>query len=186
MSLVCKRCGQERKEHWFRVRDGRVQQPCKFCMSEQRKANSEIRKAERKAMLERVLSGPKVRARIKARAEAGWEGTPTGRQLHDALSTQALTISEAAEVIQKHHNHVAKVLKQMRQDRGAKIVIVEWRRGNVGPMVPVYRCGDGVDAKKPKPLTNKQKCRRYRKNTQCSRTRGARELGVLLGTEPRV
>lgn len=41
--------------------------------------------------------------------------------------------------------------------------IASWRRSPSGPMSPVYRWGAGKDAPKPKPLTDAQKCKRYRK-----------------------
>ena len=47
--------------------------------------------------------------------------------------------------------------------KAGKIHVVRWRRGKQGPALPVYRWGAGNDATRPKPLTNSQKSRRWRK-----------------------
>lgn len=47
--------------------------------------------------------------------------------------------------------------------RAGETHVVRWVRGRQGPAMPVYRWGAGNDATRPKPLTNSQKSRRWRK-----------------------
>lgn len=48
--------------------------------------------------------------------------------------------------------------------RAGETHVVRWVRGRQGPAMPVYRWGAGEDAARPRPLTNSQKSRRWRKS----------------------
>lgn len=85
------------------------------------------------------------REKIYARMQAGERFT----LLDVWRSTETGTKSWAFETLKRPH-------------RQGLTHIAEWRRSPVGPMSPVYAWGSGKDAPKPKPLTDAEKCKRYR------------------------
>lgn len=65
---------------------------------------------------------------------------------------------EICAEVGRNHSTVTRVMEKVR----GQIHIAEWRRGESGPITPLWIWGKGEDAPKPDPLTNSEKSRRYR------------------------
>ena len=48
--------------------------------------------------------------------------------------------------------------------KAGKTHIAEWRQDTYGPATPAYRWGEGKDAKKPRKLSNAERCARWRES----------------------
>ena len=96
------------------------------------------------------------------------------RRVIMALHEEPQTVMQLASNIPVDRKSIAKALRNLR-DWGV-IRVLDWRPSSRGPASPIYEIGAGRDAKKTAPLTNGEKCKRYRANIKV--TSGNVKLGV--------
>ena len=91
-------------------------------------------------------------------------GRDYSRSLGDMLSTLIMKRSlSTSEIIEKAGRSETTVNRHIKKRLGKDIYIARWKRqGN--KIVACYRIGAEENAKKPKPMTNAEICRRYKAN----------------------
>lgn len=92
-----------------------------------------------------------------------WRTSPTAQRIVAALQQRPYGVNALAKAAFTGEDHVRRLVRLMRADPEATVRITRWVRGSSGPLTPVYRWEPGIDAPRLSPLTNAQKCSRYRK-----------------------
>lgn len=77
----------------------------------------------------------------------------------EVLQGRSVCARELAAIVFCHRRTAARMLLHLH--RKGLVYITGWQRG-VGPMLPIYALGVGVDVDKPAPLTALEKVRMYR------------------------
>ena len=82
-------------------------------------------------------------------------------RLIKAIMDEPLTAMEASKVIHCHVRNARAILRQLYLD--GNVFIQEWHPAEYqGIPTAAYRYGIGVDAKKPRPMTNTERVRKMR------------------------
>jgi hypothetical protein len=82
-------------------------------------------------------------------------------RLIKAIMDEPLTATEVSKVIHCHVRNARAILRELYLD--GKVFIQEWHRSEYqGIATAAYRYGIGVDAKKPRPMTNTERVRKMR------------------------
>ena len=86
----------------------------------------------------------------------------------DALMYKPHTAVELADLIHCHVRSSRKIVSQLYRE--GKVFIQEWHRVEYNRIpAAAYRYGIGVDAKKPRPMTQLQRSRKMRENEDVER-----------------
>lgn len=83
-------------------------------------------------------------------------------QLLIASYPDALTSAEIMEALNMNKNTAQGAIDWLKSEELCHIA--EWKRGT-GPIRRAWAAGNGMDAKKPKPLSASEKCRKWRANS---------------------
>lgn len=110
---------------------------------------------------------------------AGRQYDRTAREVVlEALQTTSLSVWEMAELAERSHSTVMRLVHEFRERR--EIHIAEWRVAKAGPHVAVYGLGDFEDAPKPALKTNAERCLAYQRRRKIPKPK-CRILRALLG-----
>lgn len=81
-------------------------------------------------------------------------------KLEKVMGGSAMSKQEIADKAGRGYDTTFKLINRLHQE--GLVHIAKWRRGYAGPPAPLYKLGPGADAERPKALTAKQRCKRYR------------------------
>ena len=85
---------------------------------------------------------------------------PLVDMLPEIIGKQSKPIKQIAKTAGRSEQSVRIVVERLRKN--GIVHIKRWKRGESGPFSAYYFWGAGKDAKRPKPITNAEKVRRYR------------------------
>lgn len=102
-------------------------------------------------------------------------------KLPELIGSQPMTARDISVEIGRNHKSIDHMIKKLHEQ--GKVHIASWKRGMQGPIAAMYQWGPGQDAKRPKPLTASQKCKRYRQSgpSQSAKQQRIARQGVKSG-----
>lgn len=107
---------------------------------------------------------------MRARRGIVTPGSPSMRRIvvalvaHGPMSPEEIALEACMSESTLTHAQYLKTL------RAAGLVhVFKWDRSHNGPPTPIWAAGPGKDAKRPKPYSTAEKCRRWKKSTGYNR-----------------